>query len=58
MTKRTLFTLFTLGWLGAAPLWAQQVPELVAEQGYADLVLINGKIVSMDNRSTTPDTPG
>ncbi len=58
MTKRTLFTLFTLGWLGAVPLWAQQIPELVAEQGYADLVLINGKIVSMDNRSTTPDTPG
>ncbi len=58
MTKRAFYTLFTLGWLGAMPLWAQQVPELVAEQGYADLVLVNGKIVSMDDRSTRPDTPG
>jgi len=58
MTKRAFYTLFTLGWLGAMPLWAQQVPELVSEQGYADLVLINGKIVSMDDRSTRPDTPG
>ncbi len=58
MTKRAFYSLFTLGWLGAMPLWAQQVPELVSEQGYADLVLVNGKIVSMDDRSTRPDTPG
>ena len=37
---------------------AQQVPELVAEHGYADMVVTNGKIVSMDDWSTTPDTPG
>ena len=35
-----------------------QVPELVAEHGYADMVVSNGKIVSMDDWSTTPDTPG
>ncbi|MFB3142429.1 MAG: amidohydrolase family protein [Acidobacteriota bacterium] len=37
---------------------AQQLPPLVAEQGYADLVLFNGKIVTMDDRSYTPDSPG
>ncbi len=37
---------------------SQQVPELVAEHGYADMVVTNGKIVSMDDWSTTPDTPG
>ena len=37
---------------------AQQLPPLVAEQGYADLVLVNGKIVTMDDRSYTPDSPG
>jgi predicted amidohydrolase YtcJ len=38
--------------------FSQQVPELVAEHGYADMVLTNGKIVTMDDWSTTPDTPG
>ena len=37
---------------------AQQLPPLVAQQGYADLVLINGKIASMDDRSIVPNTPG
>ena len=37
---------------------SQQIPPLVAEQGYADMVLLNGKIVSMDDRSATPNTPG
>ncbi len=36
----------------------QQLPPLVAQQRYADLVMTNGKIVSMDDRSATPDTPG
>jgi len=36
----------------------QHLPPLVAEQGYADLVLVNGKIVTMDDRSYTPDSPG
>jgi len=38
--------------------WAQSRPALVDQMGYADLVLINGKIVSMDDRSITPETPG
>jgi len=37
---------------------AQDRPALVDQMGYADSVLLNGKIVSMDNRSITPDTPG
>ncbi|MEE2822407.1 MAG: amidohydrolase family protein [Acidobacteriota bacterium] len=40
------------------PVMAQQLPALVAQQGYADLVLVNGKIVSMEDRSTTPGTTG
>lgn len=40
------------------PVMAQQLPALVAQQGYADLVLVNGKIVSMEDRSTTPGTMG
>ena len=35
-----------------------QVPDLVAQQGYADTLLVHGKIVSMDDRSIVPDTPG
>ena len=37
---------------------AQQLPLLVARQGYADIILTNGKIVSMDDRSNIPNTPG
>ena len=35
-----------------------QLHPLVAEQGYADSILINGKIVTMDDWSTTPNAPG
>jgi len=35
-----------------------QLHPLVAEQGYADSILINGKIVTMDDWSTVPDSPG
>jgi hypothetical protein len=37
---------------------AQQIPAEVGEMGYADLILVNGKVVSMDDRGTAPDTPG
>ena len=37
---------------------AQSRPPLVDKMGYADTILVNGKIVSMDDRSITPDTPG
>jgi predicted amidohydrolase YtcJ len=51
-------TLCALGLLVQGVGFSQQVPELVAEHGYADMVLTNGKIVTMDDWSTTPDTPG
>jgi len=35
-----------------------QLQPLVAEQGYADSILVNGKIVTMDDWSTVPNTPG
>ena len=35
-----------------------QIPELVADMGYADLILVNGKIVTMDDWSIVPNTPG
>ncbi|MEE2823209.1 MAG: amidohydrolase family protein [Acidobacteriota bacterium] len=38
--------------------FSQAIPDLVAQQGYADSVVVNGKIVSMDDRSIIPDTPG
>ncbi len=37
---------------------AQELHPLVAKQGYADRVLINGKIVTMDDRSIVPNTTG
>ena len=37
---------------------SQEIPPLVGKHGYADLIVVNGKIVSMDNRSNVPDTPG
>ena len=43
---------------GQGPVLAQEIPDLVAEQGFADMVLVNGKMVSMDDRSTVPGTPG
>ena len=42
-------------WVSA---YAQTLHPLVAEQGYADLILFNGKVVSMDDRSIVPNTPG
>ena len=56
--KRPLFSILFLSLLGQGWAPAQQLPPLVAQQGYADIILINGKIVSMDDRSTVPDTPG
>ncbi len=37
---------------------AQQLPDLVLEHGYADMLLVNGKIVTMDDRSSVPNTTG
>ena len=52
------FTLLFILFLSGGLALAQQIPDLVAEQGYADRILINGKIVTMDDRSTVPNHPG
>ncbi len=56
--KRIFLTLSLLSLMAMSPMMAQQLADLVAQQGYADLVLVNGKIVSMEDRSTTPNTTG
>ena len=38
--------------------FAQDRPPLAEEMGWADRILINGKVVSMEDRSIVPDTPG
>ncbi len=55
---KRLITLFLVIPILYGPALGQQLPPLVAEQGYADLVLVNGKIVTMDDRSYTPNSPG
>ncbi len=55
MKRLVTFLLVIPIFYGAA--LGQQLPPLVAEQGYADLVLVNGKIVTMDDRSYTPNSP-
>ena len=37
---------------------AQNRPPLVAQMGWADTILVNGKIVSMDDRSIVPKVVG
>ena len=46
------------GWLFAGLVLAQQVPPLVGQLGYSDIILTGGKIVSMDDRSNVPNSPG
>ncbi|MFB3063008.1 MAG: amidohydrolase family protein, partial [Candidatus Binatia bacterium] len=57
-----LFRRFLIACSVVAFLWisaySQSLHPLVAEQGYADLILFNGKVVSMDDRSIVPNTPG
>ncbi len=49
------FSVVALLWVSA---YSQSLHPLVAEQGYADLILFNGKVVSMDDRTIVPNTPG
>ncbi|TDI12087.1 MAG: hypothetical protein E2P07_04115 [Acidobacteria bacterium] len=57
--KRVIpFTFLTLGLLLPAPGLSQDYTALVEDMGYADTILVNGKIVSMDDRSNLPNTPG
>ena len=57
LIRRFLLACFVVSllWVSAYP---QSLHPLVAEQGYADLILFNGKVVSMDDRSIVPNTPG
>ena len=51
-------TLLVLGLLATSSGLAQDRPALVEQMGWADTVLVNGNIVSMDDRSIVPDTVG
>ncbi len=55
--KRFLTVLIIVGFHFGLGL-SQQLPELVTKHGYADTILVNGKIVTMDDRSSVPNTPG
>ncbi len=55
---RRLFILLLIIPFLQIPGFSQQIPTLVAEQGYADSILVNGKIVTLDDRSDAPNTPG
>jgi predicted amidohydrolase YtcJ len=55
---KRLLVLFVLGLLLPGFGLSQQIPDLVAQHGYADTVLTNGKIVTMDDWSIVPNTPG
>lgn len=57
--KRNFFSaLLVIGLLSISLGLSQSRSALVDEAGYADTLLVNGKIVSMDDRSAVPDTPG
>ena len=56
--NRIFFTLSLVFLLGFGLVLAQQLPALVAAQGYADMILVNGKIAAMDDRSSTPNSAG
>ncbi len=56
--SRIFFTLSLVFMFGFGPVLAQQLPDLVAAQGYADMILVNGKIAAMDDRSSTPNSAG
>ena len=49
-----LASLVTGIWLWGDFSLAQNQRTLVDEQGYADTIVVNGKIVSMDDRTYTP----
>ncbi len=56
--NRIVSTLSLILMIGSGPVLAQQLPDLVAAQGYADMILVNGKIAAMDDRSSTPNSAG
>src|SRR5262245_26634711 len=38
--------------------FGQTRPALVDQSGFADSIVVNAKVVSMDDRTITPDKPG
>jgi len=58
MSKRKFLTVLMIVSFHHGLAFSQQLPELVTKHGYADTILVNGKIVTMDDRSTVPNTPG
>ncbi len=56
--KRLLFSILLLSLVSYGWALAQQLPPVVGEHGYADMILTDGKIVSMDDRSAVPNSPG
>jgi len=54
----TLSILFLIGLLLPCNGLSQKPVPSVEEQGYADTLLVSGKIVTMDDRSSVPNTPG
>ena len=55
-TRTTITVCMTLAavlLLASSQLAAQQVPPEVAQWGYADTIFVNGKVVSMDDASTS-----
>jgi len=57
-THVTLTVVLVVGFLLPGLGLSQDRPPLVDQMGWADTILVNGKIYSMDDRSITPDTPG
>ena len=57
MRKRLVTPLPVVGLIQIYVL-SQQLPDLVAQQSYADMILKNGKVVSMDDQTITLNTPG
>ena len=53
-----LTALLVVGFLLPGLGLSQDRPPLVDQMGWADTILVNGKIYSMDDRSITPDKPG
>ena len=54
---RILWICFFVGFVPIS-VYGQILHPQVASQGYADLILVNGNVVSMDDRTIVPNTPG
>ena len=54
-TTRRVFAIAAILFVLQAVSFAQQIPPEVAQYGYADTVFINGKVISMDDKSTSTE---